>query len=107
MPIPAIPAIPVIGGATGIDPSIATGAATAAPAGSADAFSNTLLNVIDQTQAAQAKSSALGVQAATGDLRNVHDYMIAATEASTMLEMTVAIKNEAVRAFQSVMNTPV
>ncbi|MDQ1499053.1 MAG: flagellar hook-basal body complex protein FliE, partial [Actinomycetota bacterium] len=42
--------------------------------------------------------------AATGDLTNVHDYMIAATEASLATQLTVAVRNKAVEAFNQIMN---
>ena len=46
-------------------------------------------------------------QAATGDLKDVHDYMIASTEASLATEMVVTIKNKAVEAFNEIMRMPV
>ncbi len=52
----------------------------------------------------QTNADSLAVQAATGDLTNVHDYMIAATEASLATELTVAVRNKAVEAFNQIMN---
>ena len=79
-----------------------TGAAGAAPG--TQSFGQTLTNAVDNLQATQAKADSLAVQAATGDLTNVHDYMIAATEASLATDLTVAVRNKAVDAFNQIMN---
>src|SRR5262249_43803432 len=67
-------------------------------------FGQTLTKAVDGLQAAQAKADTLAVQAATGDLTNVHDYMIAATQATHATELTVAVRNKAVEAFNQIMN---
>ena len=43
------------------------------------------------------------MQAATGDLTDVHNYTIAATEASLQTELTVAVRDRAVEAFNEIM----
>lgn len=43
------------------------------------------------------------IQAATGDLDSVSDYMIAATEAQLATEITVAIRDRAITAFNDIM----
>lgn len=104
MPVSAIPsfsATPAVFSPADVAPTQG-----ANPAGAAG-FENSLTSMLDNATGAVQNAEAAGKAAATGDLRNVHDYMIASAEASTMLEMTVAVKNEALRAFQSVMNTPV
>ena len=67
-------------------------------------FGPTLTKALDGLQATQTKADNLAVQAATGDLTNVHDYMIASTEASLATELTVAVRNKAVDAFNQIMN---
>jgi flagellar hook-basal body complex protein FliE len=104
MPISAIPSFSATGAVfSPADVAPASGPQAAGAAG----FENSLTSMLDNAAGAVQKAESTGQAAATGDLRNVHDYMIASAEASTMLEMTVAVKNEAIRAFQSVMNTPV
>lgn len=88
-----------VGGLSG-----ATGAAGAAAAGlSGAAFGTTLAGSVDQLQAMQSTSKALGVAAVTGDLDDVHDYTIASTQASVALELTAALRNKAVEAFTEIM----
>lgn len=43
------------------------------------------------------------IKAATGDLSSVSDYMIAATEAQIATEITVAIRDRAITAFNDIM----
>jgi flagellar hook-basal body complex protein FliE len=73
-----------------------------APEGT-DGFAAVLAATFDQLQAKQSVSSDLAVQAATGDLKDVHDYMIASAESGVATEMVVTIKNQAVAAFNEIM----
>ncbi len=110
VPLPTTPTLPTTGqvGWTGgfpdlpgaTDPTAVTGAGSA----NASSFGQMLGQAVDGLQAAQAKADHLAVSAATGDLTNVHDYMIAATEASLDTELTVAVRNKAVDAFNQIMN---
>lgn len=67
------------------------------------AFGVSLASAVDSLTAAQATSSDLAVRAVTGDLDDVHDYTIAATEAAVTLELTAAVRNKAVDAFTEIM----
>ncbi len=53
------------------------------------------------------KASDLSVKAATGDLDSIHDYTIAATEAQVATQLTVAVRNKAVEAFNEIMRMSV
>ena len=98
IPLGGIPAIGV-GAVTGI-----AGSTRGTPAAeSADGFAAVLASTFDKLQATQKTSSDLAVQAATGDLKDVHDYMIASAEAGVATEMVVTIKNQAVAAFNEIM----
>ncbi len=72
----------------------------------ADGFSAVLAASFDKLQGTQASADALATQAATGDLKDVHDYMIASAEASLATEMVVTIKNKAIEAFNDIMRMP-
>jgi flagellar hook-basal body complex protein FliE len=78
----------------------ATGPGAAAPT---DGSGNSFGNVLDGLQASQDKADNLAVQAATGNLTDIHNYTIAATEAQMMTDLTVAVRDRAVEAFNEVM----
>lgn len=79
-------------------------APTGSAAGASDgAFASTLASSVDGLQAMQANADALGVKAVTGNLADVHDYTIAATEASVAMELTATMRNRAVEAFNEIM----
>ena len=70
-------------------------------------FGNMVLDGIDRLERVQDTSDQLAVKAATGDLTAIHDYTIAATEASVTTQLTVAVRNKAVEAFNEIMRMQV
>ena len=95
--------IGAVGGTTGIG-----GGVPPLQAGEGgDGFAATLAAVFDQLATKQSATNDLRVQAATGDLKDVHDYMIASAESGLATEMVVTIKNKAVEAFNEIMRMPV
>jgi flagellar hook-basal body complex protein FliE len=58
------------------------------------------LENLDRTAGAKA------IQAATGDLTDVHDYVMAATQAQVATELTTTIRNKALEAFNDIMRMP-
>ncbi len=104
-----------IGGISAALPTLPTSGVTAADAAAGTAgtssasgdFASVLASSFDKLQATQSASDDLATQAATGDLRDVHDYMIAANEAKLATEMVVTLKNKAVEAFTEIMRMPV
>jgi len=85
---------------TAVAPLETTNAAASAASG---AHFASVLGSVDSLQAMQSKTADLAVQAVTGDLENVHDYTIAAAESSLALELTAAVRNKAVDAFNEIM----
>ena len=84
------------------------GAQTGTPAAQgSDGFAAVLASSFDRMAGLQASADGMAAQAATGDLKDVHDYMIASTEARLATEMVVTIKNKAVEAFNEIMRMPV
>lgn len=67
------------------------------------AFGDMVLDGLSRLEGVQKKADNLAVQAATGELTNIHDYTIAATEAAVTTQMTVALRNKAVEAFTEIM----
>lgn len=101
-------------GAAGFTPltppvASATAAAPASPATRAQGvdFGDLVLDGLDRLDGVQRTADQLAVKAATGDLSNIHDYTIAATEAQLTTQMTVAVRNKAVEAFTEIMRMQV
>jgi flagellar hook-basal body complex protein FliE len=89
-------------GATGVSPTAAS-TQVGGVAGSSAAFGTSLAGSIDDLQALQSNSQSLAVAAVTGDLDDIHDYTIASTQAAVTLELTAAVRNKAVEAFNEIM----
>jgi flagellar hook-basal body complex protein FliE len=75
--------------------------------GSGKAFGSMVLDGLDRLERVQDTSDQLAVKAATGDLTAIHDYTIAATEANVTTQLTVAVRNKAVEAFNEIMRMQV
>jgi flagellar hook-basal body complex protein FliE len=80
----------------------ASAAAPADPAAGAQ-FGNMIAQGLQKLQDVQNTADNLAVEAATGRLTDVHDYIIAATEASLATSLTVAVRNKALDAFNEIM----
>ena len=100
-----------IAGVAGALPTLPTlptnpteGAGAAARSGD---FGNMITGALDNLAQVQNKADNLAVQAATGELTDVHDYLIASTQASLATELTVAVRNKALESFNQIMNMPV
>jgi flagellar hook-basal body complex protein FliE len=98
-----IGALSALSGLTPVTPPV-TPAATQGTSGTD--FAQELSKGLDNLQGLQGKADTLAVQAATGSLTDVHDYTIAATEASLATQLTVAVRNKAVDAFNEIMRIP-
>jgi flagellar hook-basal body complex protein FliE len=92
----------IIGPAPVGGPGGAGGIGTTGGTGGTD-FASALASGLGQVQNAQTKADDLAVKAATGSLTDVHDYMIASTEASLATQLTVAVRNKALDAFNEIM----
>ena len=66
-------------------------------------FGDMLAGGLQRMEAVNDRADQLAVQAATGDLSNLHDYTIAATEASVTTQLTTAVRNKALEAFNEIM----
>lgn len=107
MTIPAISAVSAalptfdttaLSGATGATDATAAASAT----GGAD-FGAMLTKGINAVESAQNNADSLAVKAATGDLTDVHDYTIAATQANLVTELATAIRTKGLDAFNQIM----
>ena len=109
MAIGALSSIAAAGIATPALPTPVASATSAitSPSSGSGSFANSIGDALSQLEATQQKADGLAQQVASGDLRDVHDYMIAATEASVSTEFTLAIRNKVVDAFNQIMQMPV
>jgi len=102
--------LPAIGAISAALPSFAPTAAgagldAAGPAASSTSagFAQMLEKGVNAVQSAQSKADGLAVQAATGDLTDIHDYTIAATQASLITQLATTIRTKGVDAFNQIM----
>ena len=71
------------------------------------AFGDLITDSLDRLDAVQRSTDKLAVQAATGDLDAIHDYTLAATEASVTTQLTTAVRNKALESFNEIMRMQV
>ena len=94
--------ISAISSVAGVNP-VASTAGTAATSGPNTDFAGMLSKGLEGVQASQTNAGNLAVQVANGTLTDPAQYTMAATEASLGLQLTMAIRNKAVEAFQEIM----
>lgn len=94
-------------GSVGSAGSLSTPSTQGVQSTSGPDFGNLVLDGLDRLDSVQKTSDGLAVQAATGTLTNLHDYTIAATQAAVTTQVTVAVRNKAVEAFNEIMRMQV
>jgi flagellar hook-basal body complex protein FliE len=87
----------------GVAPTTSSPASTGGVDGAGNGFGDLVSKAVNSLQATQTNADNLANQAATGQLQDVQQYMVASTEASLSTELTVAVRNKAVDAFNDVM----
>ncbi|MCU1486488.1 MAG: Flagellar hook-basal body complex protein FliE [Actinomycetia bacterium] len=102
-------AIPAIGASLPSLPTTGTASTTAAggaasTAGAGGGFGDQVAKAMDDLQSVHTTADKTARLAATGQLTDPSEYMIAATQASLATELTVAVRNKAVEAFNSIMS---
>jgi flagellar hook-basal body complex protein FliE len=97
-----IAAIPAISAISGITPSAAT-TATAATSSSGSDFASMLSNGLQSLQQTQSTADGLAVKASTGDLTDIAQYTIAATQASLATQLATSLTTKGVDAFNQIM----
>jgi flagellar hook-basal body complex protein FliE len=102
----SIPAIEPMGFMPFVAPTVAPpSAASTAPVGATQGveFSSMLSDGLNRLEGLHDRADSLAVQAATGDLSQLHDYTVTATEAAVSTQLTTAVRNKALEAFQEIM----
>ncbi|MEU4239301.1 flagellar hook-basal body complex protein FliE [Actinoplanes sp. NPDC026619] len=108
-PIGAISSLTSIGGldkvssVAGLSGSTPATNANEAVNGPSESFTSMLSKGLESVQATQSKADNLAVQAAEGTLQDPAQYTMAATEAQLAQQLTLAVRNKAVEAFQEIM----
>ena len=107
--IGAIGGLGAVGGAAPVTGTGAAGAAgTASKAGAASGeFGSSITQALDDLDRLHGTADEFVSQAATGELESVTDYLVAATEAQLATQVTVAVRNKAVEAFNDIMRMQV
>jgi flagellar hook-basal body complex protein FliE len=77
----------------------------AAAVRSAD-FASMIGDGLNQVSSLDNTAASKAIQAATGNLTDVHDYVIAATQAQTAVELTTTLRNKAMDSFNEIMRMP-
>ena len=80
---------------------------TPATSGSGSGFGNALVQALDGVQSSQNTADQVAQLASTGDLTNIHDLTIATSEAELTTQLTTAVRDKAVAAFNAIMSMPV
>jgi flagellar hook-basal body complex protein FliE len=101
MTIPAIPPISALSGVTPTTTPIDPSASTSATSGTD--FAQALGKGLDQVQAVQSNADSLAVQAATGNLTDISQYTVAASQASLVTQLTSALRTQAIGSFNEIM----
>src|ERR1051325_9532805 len=107
-PISPIGGFSPISGLDAISGIGATGALTGtekvtAAQGEHESFASMLSRGLESVSASQAKADDLAVQVAQGTLNDPAQYTMAANEAQLGQQLTLAVRNKAVEAFQEIM----
>lgn len=95
-PVGGVAATGATGGAS---PLARSGAAK--PTG--DDFASSVTKALDDLDKLHTQTDQLASQAATGELESITDYIVSATETQLATQVTVAIRNKAVEAFNDIM----
>jgi len=104
---PGVPGENATGAPTGLSGITAgSGVGGSAPASGTD-FGTMLADGLTKVDQLQRTADELAIQAATGDLANLHDYTVAATEASVATQLTATLRNKAIEAFTEIMRMPI
>lgn len=98
-PIDALSAIGAVNPVTPVAPSFDSDPTT----GPNTDFAGMLADGLQHVQGLQNRANDLAVQVADGTLSDPAQYTMASTEAALALQLTLAIRNKAVEAFQEIM----
>ncbi|HHW09908.1 MAG TPA: flagellar hook-basal body complex protein FliE [Firmicutes bacterium] len=92
-------------------PGWSGGAAATADSGSSGSavpsFGATLLRAIREVNRLENQAQESQIKLAAGEITDIHQVMLAAEKADLALEMTLAVRNKILEAYQEIMRMPV
>jgi len=97
----SIGGLTAVSGVGGLDGTATTSGTATTNTG--ESFAGMLAKGLENVAASQQNADSLAVQVANGTLSDPAKYTMAATEAQLGLQLTTAIRNKAVDAFQEIM----
>ena len=99
----SVNALQNVSGVAGVSGTNGASASNAITGAGGEDFASVLAKGLQNVQASQQNADNLAVQVANGTLSDPAQYTMAATEAQLGLQLTTAIRNKAVDAFQEIM----
>jgi len=73
---------------------------------SVQSFGQVLADKLMDLSAMQQRTDGLAIKAATGDLRDIHEYTIAANQSGVATSLVVNVRNKMVESFNEIMRMP-
>ena len=73
------------------------------PENQVEGFGQLFKQTLEEVKAAQNTSDKMTNQLVTGEVKDIHEVMIASQKASLSLQLTVQVRNKVVEAYQEVM----
>jgi flagellar hook-basal body complex protein FliE len=96
----------LLGGSTGVESSSSVGGPDPGTATRSADFASAIGDGLSNLQGLDNSASNLAVQAATGDLNDVQDYVIAANKVQLATDLTTTVRNKALESFNEIMRMP-
>ena len=94
-------------GATPFVPPTISGSGASGTAAAGGSKGNVFAEGLKEVQAMQDNANTTAGQLATGELTNIHDFTTAAAKAQLGIQLTAALRNKAVEAYQEIMRMQV
>lgn len=99
--------VPAVGGVSGAGSGALPAVTTAGPANTSGSGGSLFAKGLEQAEGLVNNADSLAQQLASGQLTDLSQYTSAAAKASLAVQLTVALRDKAVEAYQSIMGMQV
>ncbi|GAA0483465.1 flagellar hook-basal body complex protein FliE [Paractinoplanes deccanensis] len=99
----SVAGLDAVNGISGAETTAIGGTRAEEAQGPNESFASMLSRGLESVQASQANAEDLATKVATGELQDPAQYTMAANEAALGMQLTLAVRNKAVEAFQEIM----